>query len=427
MGIRAILARLAHTAPIPVFPVTGADAIDAVRDLRLRPEIELVSTPRHASVLLVAGNFGVNPVPGLALVHDQMPLPRVTVHWKGEIADDAHGQVVSGDEANLVEKLSALDREILVAPGLSDPATLPDVDPVDWRGVGPYGHGGKGMTGGTPFGRPLAERAPDRDGIELDQLPVTIGPWVGALPPGLQLRVKFQGDVIQEVEVVPAFASTRPDNVFVAALHTPTAVAILELERARHHLRWLADALTFHGLPALGLWALRLAHDLGPQDRTEVEDLLKSLRRSWVITMVLSRIDGALDGSLGAGSGPLARAAGLEDDARLDDPVYQALDFQPILGGTGGPAAWWRQRMAEIVQSLDLSIRAGDMTAFGRGSVEGPRGRLHADNPDASTSLELLPGLIAGLEWGDAASVIWSLDIDPFARMDVEVPAGMET
>ncbi len=428
MGIREILGRLARAAPIPVFPVAGADAIEAVRDLRLRPEIELVATPRHASILLVAGDFGVNPIPGLALVHDQMPLPRVTVHWNDKSLGDVHGHVVGGDEADLVEALSALDREILTAPDGSEPPILPDVDLVDWRGVGPYGHGGKGMTGGTPFGRPLAERAPDRDGLELDQLPITIGPWVGALPPGLQVAVKFQGDVIQEIEVVSAFGPTRPDDVFAAALHTPTPVAILELERARRHLRWLADALRFHGLPALGLWALRLAHDLSPQDQTEVEDLLRSVRRSWVIKMVLSRIDGGFDDrSMRAGLGPLTRAAGLEDDARMDDPAYQALDFQPILGRLGDPAGWWRQRMAEIIQSLDISSRAGDMTAFGVGSVEGPRGRLQADNPGTSTPLELLPGLLTGLEWGDAAAVVWSLDIDPFASMAADLPVGVES
>jgi hypothetical protein len=84
--------------------------------------------------------------------------------------------------------------------------------------------------------------------------------------------------------------------------------------------------------------------------------------------------------------------------------------------------------MAEIVQSLDLANVAGDRTAFGAGVVEHPRGRVAPDSASPSAALmDLLPELLIGLEWGDAVSVLWSLDIDPFARTEADVPAGIET
>jgi len=423
VGVREILAGLARSAPVPVFPIVGGGARDAVRDLRLRPEIELVPTPRHATVLLVVGSFAPGAIPGLAVVHDQLPVPRATVRWNGDVSDEiSSARLVNGDEDDLIATLVAFDREILADPSRSEPPILPDVDLVEWRGVGPYGHGGKGMTGGTPYGRPLVERAADRDGIELDQLPVTIGPWVGALPSGLALHVKLQGDLIQEVEVRPPVVAERPTDVFSLATHEPVTVAVLELERARHHLRWLSDALLIHGLSALGLRTLRLSRILAPHHEREAERLLAMVRRSGIYSLALNRAGGEITGSPAQGLGPVARAAGLEDDGRLGEPAYRELGFQTVLHEKGDAAARWRQRMAEVTQSLDLCSRAGDRTAFGTGSVEGPRGRITADGPSPSVAiLDLLPQLLSGLEWGDAVSLVWSLDIDPTDRVEAHV------
>lgn len=51
--------------------------------------------------------------------------------------------------------------------------------------------------GGHPYGRPLAGRAPGRDGLEFDQLPLRVGPFFPHFPPGLVLHVELQGDAIQ--------------------------------------------------------------------------------------------------------------------------------------------------------------------------------------------------------------------------------------
>ena len=123
----------------------------------------------------------------------------------------------------------------------------------------------------------------------------------------------------------------------------------------------------------------------------------------------------------GRGLGPVARAAGVPEDARSDDPAYRALDFAPIVqsdaAGLGDARARWRQRIAETVQSLELAGRAGDRCTGGAGgsAIERPRGPISASasaETPTGVLLSVLPVLLAGLEWGDAVTTIVSLDLD---------------
>ncbi len=414
MGLRSVLTRIAALAPVTVFPVVGGGARDAVRYLRLRPEIEFVRSPRHASVLLIAGDFTDDAWDSIALVHDQLPTPRTSVAWNRSLGPIGDGLAVTGDDHDLIHGVLTAANAALSDPSRSEPSIRPDVDPVDWRGVGPYGHGGKGKTGGTPFGRPLAERAGDRDGLELDQLPITIGPWIGALPWGLQLEFKLQGDLIQAAEFGPAMIGPPTPGVFTAAMSSPVAVSDLELERAKTHLGWLSDALGVHGLSALGLRTLRIAEQLTPDHSSEVDSLFRMIRRSGIFQLSLKRDRTSATRLFPPGSGPLRRAAGIEEDARLEDRTYREIGFTPVVQAGGTTADRWRQRMDETRQSLDLIRRASDRVAFGNGFVEGPTGRLTGDNTNTSSQvLDAVPDLLAGLEWGDAISVLWSLDLDP--------------
>ena len=348
---------------------------------------------------------------------------------------------------------------------------LPDEEPALWRGVGPFGQGGEGMMGGVPYGRPMAMRGPDlRDGLELDRLPVRLGPFFpplagasfgfpGATGPVLDLEL--QGDVVQEVRLGPnpfgrpARSTVRAwrGDPFAAALAgwtEPLPISRLERARARHHLRWLARVLTLHGLDALGRRALRLsvacAADGPPGAPGSTSDAVRRLARRlrsglhppWGLAGALrgvgriapDRLDG-LDGL-----GPVARAAGRSDDARSDDPAYRALGFEPIVqpaetAGDGG--AWVRllQRADEAVQALELAARAaraGEPTPGSTGStgsdgstgsgargaaIEGLRGRLvPGGEPPSARLLALVPDLLQGLEWGDAVAALASLDLD---------------
>jgi hypothetical protein len=274
------------------------------------------------------------------------------------------------------------------------------------------------MTGGTPYGRPLTGRAPDRDGLELDQLPVTVGPYLPALPVGLVVKVKLQGDVVQEATVGDNPFADDPivelDPIFLQALVEPVPVAHLELARARHLLRWLGDALRVQGLTALGQRALSLAADLRTTDGRSVERLLAGVRRSGVLVWSLTdRDDLGPRATSGVGLGPVARAAGHPEDARLLDPAYGELGFRPLVGEGGGTRSRWRQRMAELGQAMELAALAGERRTHVRDFVEGPRGPLEegAAFPSA-TALGLVPSLVAALEWGDVVATLISLDLD---------------
>lgn len=409
--VLSLLAGLAARSAAPVFPVIGRGARDEVARLRLEPRIELVDSPRKAAVLLVAGGVCEQLVDPIRRAHDELPHPRATLHWPLGVDDHRSldalpGEpIVAGDPVDAIcATWAALARgELASEPDLGD-----DVDPAPWRGVGPYGQGGKGMTGGVPYGRPLAGRAADRDGLELDQLPLRLGPLLPILPPGLELAVLLQGDIVQEATLGPnPYEPTGSRPVAVDRV----GIAELELARARHHLRWVAEALRIAGRPALGLRALALAEaECGP-DAGAVASLARCIDRDVGLRLSNTGV-GLIDGDRAAALGPVARAGGRADDARADDPAYQALGFRPIVHAAGDVRARWQQRIGEALQALDLAARAGRATVAGE-VVEWLRGPQPRDGRSpAAGLLELVPEIIAGQEWGVAVAIIASLDLD---------------
>jgi hypothetical protein len=384
--------------------------------------VELVDSPRWATVLLVAGDLSQALDAPARRVHDQLPRPRATVWWQlrpGDRSPDEQLPVVvsvrTGDD--LLATVRRVHADLLTGSQPSSPELLPDEDPNPWRGVGDYGQGGKGMTGGTPYGRPLAKKAPDRDGLQLDQLPLRFGPFFPPFPPGLVLRMLLQGDVVQEANVEPNPYEAAPEQPVSGDGHRPpgpASIAAIELVRARHHLRCLAEALRVHELDALALRSLRLARHLRPGDRTAVQRLGRTLRRTGTLAWATRGV-GVVPADLvaGQGLGPVARAAGLSEDARSEDPAYQALGFEPVVHAAGDAEARWRQRLAEAEQALGLAERAGDATVGRSDPIESPRGRRSVGEPTPSARLlTLLPGVLSGLEWSDAVTTITSLDLD---------------
>lgn len=294
-----------------------------------------------------------------------------------------------------------LHRDVVTGARASEPPVQPDHPPAPWRGVGPHGQGGEGMMGGRPYGRPMAMRAEARDGLQLDRVPVWVGPFFGPFPPGLTLRVGLQGDVVQEVAMdANPFLRTLVAPPPVPGPEPPT-IAAIEGARAHHHLRWLADALRVAGLPALGLRVLRLAVDATPPDPGTVRRLGRFLERTRALCLVGRGVGPVIGEAALAFGGPVARAAGHERDARLGDPTYRDLGFAPAIRAEGDVRARWRVRIAETVASLELARRAPDRAVEGR--VEPfAGGRI----PGAITEV------LTGLEWGDAVTTIVSLDLD---------------
>lgn len=425
-----LLASSAARAPVPVFATAGGGARDAVQDLGLRREIRLVDSPRHATVLLVAGRLPRSLVRPLTQVHDQLPHPRVTVWWRAGppsgLAPPLPDPVTVGaGQDAVVEAVVNAHHELLRGARPSEQHLLADQPPTPWRGVGPHGQGGEGMMGGQPYGRPMPTTGPDRDGLELDQVRCTIGPFFGPFPPGLALDVVLQGDVVQEAAARPnpfgeAHASPHPagdapaaGDVFRRALTDPVPVRDLELARAVHHLRAVARVVELHGLCAVARSVVRLAGQLQPGQTARVRSLRRRLERwrwpRWTLAGV-----GAIDPHVASRTapGPTARAAGIALDARSDDPDYADLGFEPVTQQEGDALARVRQLLAEAEQALDLAARAGQRRRSPRGGVEGPRGALTDTGADADTALRLLPDVLTGLEWGDAVTTVVSLDLD---------------
>lgn len=421
------LARAAAQARVPVFPIVGSGAARSVQDLRLRRELELVSTPRHATVLLVAGRVPRSLSRPLAQLHDQVPHPRASVRWTGSPSgpDDVVSAAVPrvGADGDVVTTIVSRHRALLSGDLPSEEDMLPAEPPNPWRGVGPHGQGGEGMMGGTPYGRPMPMAADDRDGLMLDQLSVRVGPFLPMLPPGLALDVRLQGDVVQRASPVNAFrddgeapAGGRldPAGAFERALSEPVAVADVEVARARHHLRWLAHALVVHGLPALAARVLRLTLSVGPGQAAAVARLRRALARAGALGWAgagVGRIEPAELG--GQRLGPVARAAGIRVDARRDDPSYAGLGFELITHSGGDARGRLDQRLAEAEQALRLAARArveGRLTEPGR--VEGPRGARFEGRTPTGALVDLLPALLEGLEWGQAVTAVTSLDLD---------------
>lgn len=393
----------------------------AVQDLRLSRDLRLVDTPRAATILLIAGDVAEAHREALARTHDVLPHPRATVAWGASDPFAGLGSAATSThlEADPVATVRPLFRELMTGRRSSEPPLLPDLEPIEWRGVGPYGQGGSGMTGGTPYGRPMAELGPDRDGLRLDVLPMSLGPFFPPLP-GLVLDLTTAGDVVIEAAVVEAAqgrplvaASALTSSPFVAALTAPVPIAELEVARARDHLRWLADALIAQGLPALGLRALRLAHDVRPGEGTRIRAFGGRLRRTGLFRWSLPRA-GRIDPTslAGLGLGPIARAAGLAEDVRIDDPGYRALGFAPFVVAGNDPIGRWQVRLEEAARGLDLAARAGGRMSTVLGQVESPRGRLEPGDGPTDRVLALVPEILRGLEWGDAIATLISLDLD---------------
>ena len=240
--------------PVEVFVAAGADRWHETQALRGHEAVRLVATPRHACVLLVAGTIPDAHHEALDRVHDQMPHPRTVVTWE-EIDSTT-------DAVESITRLIADRCESLLADrSTSSPGRLTDEEPNEWRGVGPFGQGGEGMMGGTPYGRAMAMTADDRDGLTLDQINLQLGPFAGQLPGGLVADVALQGEVIQSIEF-----AVRADALVTSVDRNLTVP---------RRLQWLSHALHVQGLDSFAARAAGLAR------RSEFPDRATDLGREF--------------------------------------------------------------------------------------------------------------------------------------------------
>ncbi|TFD55833.1 hypothetical protein E3T55_00475 [Cryobacterium frigoriphilum] len=218
-----------------------------------------------------------------------------------------------------------------------------------------------------PGGIPLADGAPDRDGLEMDVLHVPLGPALPHWPAGLVVRCVLHGDVIvsAEAEVLPAAAQPSGDGPVggdsrrsadderrLAVIRcSDAAVQVLALAGwsfAADRARRIRDAV------ASGMALVDAAADL--------DQLAQSVGRSWALRWTLKGITvGDARAHAQDGMGPResatvrgrliswldeARRIARDDTAPRDDTAEGAYELQDAL-------ALQRSQLSEIPRLLN--------------------------------------------------------------------------
>lgn len=342
-----------------------------------------------------------------------------------------------------------------------------------------HDHSGHGMHG--DHGDMMAiVGEPSADGLVMEPIELRFGPLGTPLPGGLAVDVTLDGDVVSAstLEALLNSEGSAHGTPSVPDLLAPVAwtlaieggaegqvrasswrgVAALEVERAVSHLVWLralgrlvgwrmfVDRCTvaLEGLPSL-------THDLAGRDEDGVahassalSPLQRASARAHGVAALLRRSRVFRMRTAGVGTvtsehaervglrGPVARASGLRDDARAGHPLYDRLEFEPVVHGGGDAYARALVRAEEARDSLRLAGAAlredADETSISAPflaskAVEGPRGPLraeqHADGwrlaaPGTEEALRTAGEAMVGAEWSDALVTLASFDLSPW-------------
>jgi hypothetical protein len=197
MGLRGRVAWFALARPhvLVVVAPDGRGVGSVVESVLLRRGWPLARSPADADLLVVAGSPGPELAAAVEVLWAQVPAPRSHVHL--------------ATASDLDARLDAAVRHLLAWE-----AQRSDAGPADpWVGRGPDADTDRhadheGPTSGEGHdhddmdaGLPMASSAPDRDGLELETLHVTLGPWLPGWPDGLVVEASMQGDVLSDVGV----------------------------------------------------------------------------------------------------------------------------------------------------------------------------------------------------------------------------------
>lgn len=149
------------------------------------------------------------------------------------------------------------------------------------------------MHGGEVAGLPMADRAPDRDGLTLDQLHVTLGPVLSDWPAGLAVRLTLQGDVVQSAQAEMVGEAAAVGEAVAPASSWDGAPAAAPLDS-------LARLLSVCGWSTATRTARRLRDELlaGVADDADLRRFARRLRRSRTLRWATDGI-GRLDDKYG--------------------------------------------------------------------------------------------------------------------------------
>ncbi|MDO8152594.1 hypothetical protein [Isoptericola sp. b408] len=263
MGLSARLWGFALGRPRVLVVAPGATAAgQEVESALLRRGWPPALSPAGADLLVVVGDPGPELGGAVEVLWSQMPAPRARtrVDRPAEV-----GARLDAAAASLVDR--GAQRRSADADG--DPwigrGAQPDgPDHEDHEDHDEHGHGGHGGHGDMEVaGLPMASSAPDRDGLELEALDVTLGPWLPGSPDGLVVGATMQGDVLSGAGVRWADGVTAaPRPAQLRALDAVCRVLVLAgPERDLHRARRARDAVG-QQRPSASEQVSRLARDL---------------------------------------------------------------------------------------------------------------------------------------------------------------------
>ena len=385
-----------------------------------------------------------------------------------------HGQMVHGSKVEAPTKRGGMDHGAMKKGG---------------KDHGSMDHGGMEM-GFMSMVRLTQHLPRSADGLPMERVQAPFGPFFPGLPSGLGLTLWLDGDTVARVDLAqgvtsrgieesltgePAELAGRlsrvdpfaPDSYRRLALLAlqwtggrdghgdpqPGWVVRAELERAASHLNWLAGFGRLLGFDRLVRqathWQLVLRRGKDPESLARLEPalgkFLAGVPRAPLLGWKLKGVGRLAVADLEGVSGPVARAAGLERDARLADAAYREFDFRPVLRRDGDALARLEVRLEEIRQSVALARSAANRMSSvqselpqtppqlpatltsGEATVETPRGRatltIEGDSDHiakarletpSSALVKLINGVAVDLELADALIAIASLDISPW-------------
>ncbi len=361
MGMSGRLARFAAGA-------TRVLVVESPGDWMLRATVEraalergwqLADSPADADLLAVCGRPGPDLGALVERVWDQLPGPRARL----DVPDrDAITPAFEGAIRDLVDA----ERQVEDAQRRPSSPDLGDMDHGDMD-HGDMDHGDMEM---APGGIPLAEGGPDRDGLEMDVLHLSLGPGLPHWPAGLVLRCSLQGDVVVAADARLLDGGHGPAASAGAALASPDLVP--GAQQLARQVDLVVDVLALLGWPAAASAA------------RQVRDLLLAAVADEEVATALARLT------------PLER--------RTRRSVVLRRSLRGI--GTITPGDLGRHGLPEALLGdvRDRLLRAVSHV---------PREEAPPGADAARSILQVIPDLVSGLDLAAARLVVASLGFEP--------------
>ena len=238
MGVRRVLARAASgRVHVLVAEMPGGflARVALEQELARRGWVAALS-PAGADVLAVCGSPGGSLADRVDDVYDQLPGPRALVHVL--VPDQVRAALDAAAQQLRDTGAQRRDARSRVSAGERS-EDHGDTDHGNDHGDTDHGDTDHGDMEMAPAGIPLAEGAEDRDGLEMDVLHLPLGPVLPHWPAGLVVRCSLHGDVAADVRVERLSAPPGPREArgsrgpgapgYEAARRLDAVVAVLAL------------------------------------------------------------------------------------------------------------------------------------------------------------------------------------------------------